>query len=93
MPLYDYECQGCGNSFERVVPMCDWKKDQLCECGFFAKRAFISGHGGMQDDTPRWIDDDLRRALQNVDNPGTVPITTRKQYLKYLKDNNIVPLC
>lgn len=33
MPTYEYICQDCGNHFERILPLKDYKQPQTCECG------------------------------------------------------------
>lgn len=39
MPLYDYKCFKCGKTFEKKVPMSDYKAPQICpECGAEAEK-------------------------------------------------------
>lgn len=38
MPLYEYICDKCGNSFEQFAKMDDFEKDQSCTCGGIGKR-------------------------------------------------------
>lgn len=34
MPLYEYWCLSCGNKFDKMVPMAQYKRKQTClECG------------------------------------------------------------
>jgi putative FmdB family regulatory protein len=39
MPVYDYKCKQCGNTFEKNVPMAEYKCPQECpECGCNAEK-------------------------------------------------------
>jgi DNA-directed RNA polymerase subunit RPC12/RpoP len=93
-PLYSYLCR-CGRENERVFKIARTPKSVKCErCGGKAKKAIVWGHGGHHSDTPGWLDDGVRMALQDLTIPGTVPIETRTAYKKFLKENpNIVPRC
>lgn len=94
MPLYDYKCSICNNIFEKIVKLKDWELMQACpECNSQANRAIVHGHGGMQDDTPKWLDDEVRCVLQNPLERRTNPIVSRKQLAEHLKKNKINPMC
>ena len=42
MPVYDYDCAGCG-AFTALRPMADWREPHPCpECGEAAARAMLS---------------------------------------------------
>lgn len=91
MPLYDYECPECGNEFDLFVPLASYKLKPYCpKCGSESKKILTHGHGGIQDDHPVWLDQSIRNQLQDTDSPH-IPIETREQYNKHLKDNGIVP--
>lgn len=39
MPMYDYKCPKCGETFEKNVPLKDYRKSQKCpKCGHAAKK-------------------------------------------------------
>ena len=37
MPIYEYHCEKCGRSFEKMEPVAS-EKETTCECGAKAKR-------------------------------------------------------
>lgn len=89
MPLYLYKCEHCENTFEKVLPLKEYKEKPDCpECGWQSKK--IMALGGIQDDNPVWIDRDLIKQLQDIDNPNIRPISSRTDYNKYLRDNGLV---
>ena len=91
MSLYEYECQKCGNTDEKVYPMASFPKTCKCsKCGGRAKK-IISGY--IQRDEPTWLDDAVRGALQDTDNVragAERPIETRTELNRYLKEHNLV---
>lgn len=91
-PLYDYECQNksCGNIDERFYRMSNIPKKTKCSrCGGLATRIFLPGHGGIQTDTPKWLDESVRGALEG-DNEK--PIRTRKDLAQKLKEIGAEPV-
>jgi len=92
MPLYTYECEECGNIFDMHLRLSEIESQPACEeCGGFAKRIITLGHGGIQDDHPVWLDESIRRQLQDTDDPKEKPIETRSEYNRFLKDTGIIP--
>jgi putative FmdB family regulatory protein len=92
MPLYDYLCQDCENTFDKLIPLRKFKDPQSCpECGGKSKKVLTLGHGGIQDDSPCWLDESIIRQLQDTDDPRTKRIETRTEYNKLLKDTGMVP--
>ncbi len=90
MPLYEYNCEHCKTKFEKVVPLKDWDSIQPCpECGWGTVKVITIG--GIQDDHPVWLNQSVRDQLQDTDSPH-IPIETRQQYDKHLKDNGITAL-
>jgi putative FmdB family regulatory protein len=90
MPLYTYECENCGRIFELTLSLKDHVTTTVCQvCDGDARQILVPGHGGIQDDHPRWLNDQVRGVLQDTDDPGTRPIETRSDYRWYLKDNGI----
>ena len=91
MPLYDYECLECGAEFEMYFPMREWKMTPLCPtCNGKAKKVLKPGHGGIQTDTPAWIDETVRAQLQDPDD-GEKPIETRAELNRVLRENHLRP--
>jgi len=90
MPLYDYECEDCGIEIEEVFKMDE--KPTSIECGGCHSTMYpvmVEGHGGIQTDKPKWIDDSVRGALQGDDEK---PIETRTDYNRALKEKNVEPI-
>jgi len=46
MPIYDYQCDGCGAVEERRVSVADRDSKFICGCGRPLKR--VAGYGTMQ---------------------------------------------
>ena len=90
MPLYDFECLKCEHIDERFFRIESCPKVAICsQCGFASMKIIVLGHGGFHSDTPKWIDDGVRGALQGDDEK---PIETRGEYNKALKDKNVEPI-
>jgi len=89
MPLYDYECHKCTHRFDKLLSLSEYKTTQSCpECGGHGIKLMTLG--GIQDDSPVWLDQSVRNQLQDTDSPH-IPINTRTEYNHYLKENGIVP--
>jgi putative FmdB family regulatory protein len=87
MPLYEYECQECGNEFEMFFPLQEWDVEPLCpDCGGQGKKLITAK---IQRDEPVWLDDSVRDALQDREESHR-PIENRTDYNRYLKDNGII---
>lgn len=57
MPRYDYQCQKCGDIFEKIEPMKNYMKSQECKCGGKAERILTTGEckaDALMMDNPRW---------------------------------------
>ena len=92
MPTYDFKCLECNETFEKLLPLNRYKEPQTCtKCGGKTKKILTLGHGGIQDDHPKWLDYKIIRQLQDTDDPTIKPIETRMEYKKHLKDNGVVP--
>ena len=89
MPLYDYFCDDCGQSSERVFPINDFPKAVPCHiCGAWARKVIVQGHGGVQcDNKVLW----LKSALRNLQPRYERSLETRGEYKAYLKDRDIRP--
>jgi hypothetical protein len=75
--------------FDKHLRLSEYKTPQACpDCGVEAKKLMTLG--GIQDDHPVWLDQSVRNQLQDTDSHH-IPIETRKQYDKHLKDNGIIP--
>ena len=90
MPLYDYECQRCGQVTERAYSIHDFPNTIECpECHGEARKIISTGKGGIQCDSindVQW----LPSALKTLQPDWERPIESRKEYNQYLKDNNII---
>ncbi len=92
MPLYEYKCHECGCIFEMFFNLKDWDTVVVCKyCSHQAAKQLHINEGGMQDDHPVWLDESIRRQIQDTDNPNEEPITSRLKYKQHLKDTGIEP--
>jgi putative FmdB family regulatory protein len=88
MPLYSYECKECKNQFDKILRLSEYKTPQSCpECSGKTTKLLIVG--SIQDDSPAWLNQSIRDQLQDTGS-SHVPIRTRTEYNRYLKDNGIV---
>jgi len=88
MPLYEYKCEKCGNPFELYFPLQEWDVIPSCpDCGGEGRKQLTAN---IQRDEPVWLDDQVRGALQDLDDPATRPIQNRTEYKRYLKENGII---
>jgi len=92
MPLYTYECDECKHEFEEVRHLAEYDVHPLCpHCqSGHGRHVIVQGHGGSHGDEPVWLDDSVRGALQDLEDPTERPIENRTQYKRHLKDNGIV---
>jgi putative FmdB family regulatory protein len=91
MPTYQYECPRCKKITEKVHRIDSIPKKVRCEtkgCGRMARR-IIPQSGAIQCDSVndvKW----LPSACKVMQRDGERPVTSRTEYNKYLKDNNLV---
>ncbi len=72
MPIYDFECPECKQSFEHFLPMAECDNAQRCPvCGHEARKVIVLGHGGVLRQDSAWVrdvasilSDDERRPLR-----------------------------
>ncbi len=84
--MYEYECR-CGKTTEKVCKVTRIPRRVRCECGWMAKK--VLSRSAIQADSitdVKW----LPSALQTLQKDGERPITSRKEYNRYLKENQIV---
>jgi len=93
MPIYDFECEKCQHRFEMFGSIADPRHRVACpECGGWSKRIIVQGHGGFKSENPSWLNDDVRHALQDMDDVAAGrerPIENRTDYNRHLKENGI----
>lgn len=92
MPLYEFQCDECGEIFELVYslaacPVYDDCPDPQCEG---AIKKLISPPGCLKTDHPAWLNDHVRAVLQKE---GEKPIETRTEHDRYLKQNGYIQRC
>lgn len=94
MPLYDFECNNCGEHYEMVFKVDEMPMEIRCtNCGFTAKRIIVLGHGGVHGEEAPWIREAALQGLQDSDEVAAgreTPITTRSEYKRHLKAKGIV---
>jgi putative FmdB family regulatory protein len=87
VPLYEFECQVCGKSHERVFKIVGCPTSQRCDCGGDARKVIVPGHGGIKTDNDvPW----LKSAVKVLQPDHERPIETRGEYNRYLKENNVI---
>ena len=90
MALFDFECVNCGFIEERVYKIEECPDDHVCpSCHGLSVKIISLGHGGIRCDSAvdvPW----LASAVNSLQPDHEQPITTRGEYNRYLKDNNII---
>jgi putative FmdB family regulatory protein len=87
MPIFTYECETCGNIFDVTCSIAERPKKAACsDCGGDSYQIIVPGHGGLQTDTPRWLDDEVRTCLG-------ADVRTRSDLARVLKEKNWEPAC
>jgi putative FmdB family regulatory protein len=94
VPIYEYQCIKCGNITERYYKVDDIQDLVECsKCRHVSVR--IISPFVFHSQTPLWLDDSVRGALQDEDAikyGREKPIETRDEYEKHLKNKGFVPL-
>jgi len=92
--LYDYQCQACQSTFEKIYTLAELEKKPvpICPlCGSFkTKKVFLPGHGGIQCDSANdvtW----LKSAEEAIKPHHEPPWTSRADYKACLKRNGLQP--
>ena len=82
MPTYDYECPGCGWTFEEFKDMCSAEEDlEKCpECGTRARRKIGKG-AGIIFRGPGFYATDYR-SIKDAQHPETVKRRKRKEQIR-----------
>lgn len=86
MPIYEYYCRICGDTFEEFRKITRVPKRARCKkCGTLAKKV-LSSHGAvLPDGGVTW----LESAKENLPDSAR-NIQTRSEWKKYLKKHNLV---
>lgn len=94
--LYDYECAKCNHQEERTYSIINFPDAIPCpKCDGIAKKIIVLGHGGVQKESPAWLDDGVRAALQDTDRVRAgldKPIETRKELNDHLKKEGLIAI-
>jgi putative FmdB family regulatory protein len=95
MPIYEYLCDDCGGTEERIYPVTNIRKSVKCRCGGKAKRIITaSGHFTANQDAA-WIrsvrevvskDPRKKHCQEFLKNP------TRQNYHNWMKQEGLRPL-
>ena len=87
MPTYTYACENCGNEFDLTCSMNRRPKRKKCaECGGRSHQIIVLGYGGIQTETPLWLDDEVRTCLG-------ADVRTRADLARVLKEKHFEPAC
>jgi len=91
MPTYEHFCPQCETITEDFCPVADRKQFIPCaQCGASAER-IISASSVRGDEMPAWMrHPETLGCLQNAGAKNK--ITTRGEYNRYLKQNNIAEI-
>lgn len=91
MPIYVYKCEN-GHRHEVFFKMAEKPDTVQCDkCKAVAKQ--IPAIGGIESDSPTWLDDTVREALQDSDmirQRKIKPIETRGELNAFLKHTGMV---
>jgi len=92
MPIYEFQCTKCQNIDERLYVGFDNNLsveniEPCTKCGGKAKK--IISAGAIHTDTPTWLDQSVRDAVQG-DNEQ--PIQNRKDLAHVMKEKRIEPI-
>ena len=84
--IFDFECWQCGYIHEELLE--EDKDYLLCpKCGKTSRKIITLGHGGIFSDTNiSW----LESACMTLLRPGEKMLTTREEYKRYLKQNDVM---
>jgi putative FmdB family regulatory protein len=91
MPLYSYQCLGCGKEFDEFYKIHDCPQDRRCndlKCPGTAIKV-VSLKSAVHGDTPSWLDDHVQGALMDIDSKNFRPIESRSELKKYMKREGI----
>lgn len=86
MPLYEYQCQKCFKISEQYSKL-DSVRDMIpCpNCGNEAHK--IISNVAIQNVEPKWLDDQVRGAVQDDDEP---PIRDRQDLQRVVKEKGLI---
>ncbi len=92
--LYDYECDNCNHQEEKTYSMSSFPDVISCpKCNGVAKKVITLGHGGIKKESPVWLDDSVRTALQDSERLELgldKPIETRKELQDHLDKHGLI---
>jgi len=93
MPLYQFKCDSCGYEVELVLHV-DEAADMPCaKCMYEGTlRKQITAPGCLIFDTPTWLDQSVRDAVQDPADQKRHPIETRKDLDQWTKSKDLVPV-
>ena len=92
--IYTYECKTCETQRDEVFRYTDFPREVKCnECGGVARKIIVVGHGGVHDDHPTWLNDDVIEALQDTNQirlGREKRIETRSEHKAHLEKYGII---
>jgi putative FmdB family regulatory protein len=86
MPIYEYSCKHCNKLTEIICKVSECKQKIRCECGRIAVKILNLNGAVHPDGDVKWLES-ARLTLQP---DGEIPITTRGEYKRYLRDHNVI---
>jgi len=88
MPIHEFECPDCQNIDERIYMKYESPKFEPCtQCGGKSKKIISTGY--IHTDTPTWLDQNVRNAVQGDDER---PIQNRKDLAGVMAKKKIEPI-
>ncbi|TVM31168.1 FmdB family zinc ribbon protein [Oceanidesulfovibrio marinus] len=94
MPLYDYECDGCGAMMELFYKIEIAPQEFECQCGGTFRKVILLGHGGIKREEAPWIPD----VCEVVDRDGGehcqrfLQEPNRANYHRWMEKEGVRPL-
>lgn len=92
MPAYDFKCNKCDTTDERVIPLKDFDEPQFCgECKSVLERQFPMVGATHGDEAP-WLNSTTEFLKDGEE--GSIhrhPVESRTEYNKLLKEKGLEP--
>jgi putative FmdB family regulatory protein len=89
MPIYEYQCDTCGITFDRVFKVSSRPTELICyDCGGRARQVILTPPATHGEEAS-WVTEAAlaARKEQRFPHKGNKPIETRSEWKKWVKEN------